>query len=311
MLVAIAAFAFMALIISVNGDDDDETGTGTGTGTGETNFVEEIGTLTEGDDLMSGSSEDDTYFAMDGSDTVSGNDGDDRLFGNGGHDFLSGGEGDDFQRGGTGADILAGGAGDDHLSGDAWGDLLQGGEGDDTLDGGKDNDILIGNAGADSLIGGSGDDDLYGGDLATEVFTEEEFSKAVNDVATGTPPTLFADKFYTREDDGASDTLDGGDGWDWLFVNDGDVATGGADPDTFFLLDGDGEDTALITDFDVTEDVLLYVYEDGTTPPELSLVDNDDGTQTLLADDVAVSVIVSSGLTVDDIGLFNIAVPSA
>jgi hypothetical protein len=99
--------------------------------------------------------------------------------------------------------------------------------------------------------------------------------------------------------------MDGGRGDDALFVGDGDTATGGDGMDDFFLLDGDAVDPATITDFDLAQDALIYVYDAGTTPPMLELTDNGDGTQTLSADNAAVAVLAASGLTVNDVVLFE------
>ncbi|MBL4767073.1 MAG: hypothetical protein JKY94_05075 [Rhodobacteraceae bacterium] len=235
------------------------------------------------------------------------------MFGNGGIDYLIGGDGDDFARGGVGSDILVGGTGNDQLIGDGNGDLLvgdDGDDGDDTLLGGTGNDVLVGNSGADSIIGGSGSDDLFGGNARTDPFTDEDFTKAMNDLRSGTPNTLWDNWYLSREDDGSADTLYGGDGNDYLYLNDGDTAIGGDGSDQFYLLDGDnGDETALIADFDAAEDMLLYVYDEGTDQPVLSLVDNNNGSQTLFANGAPVSVIVSSDLNLNDIYYFARFVP--
>ena len=60
--------------------------------------------------------------------------------------------------GGAGDDTLYGDAGNDRLNGDAGDDLLLGGAGDDNLSGEAGNDTLSGGGGSDYLSGGAGDD---------------------------------------------------------------------------------------------------------------------------------------------------------
>lgn len=321
MLIAIAAMAFLAAIIAINGNDDDDEETIPDEIIEDEELIDENGLTpwgpvseepTLGDDILIGDDGDDSIFAKSGDDTVAGQDGDDRLFGNGGIDYLIGGNGDDFERGGLGSDILVGGPGNDHLIGDASGDLLVGNDGDDTISGGTGDDFLIGNSGQDHLTGGSGDDALFGNDARTDPLDDEDFTLAQDELRAGIPVTLWDNWYLSRDDDGAADTLDGGDGNDYLFVNDGDTAIGGNGADQFYLLDDDeSNETALIADFNVTEDVLLYVHDEGTAQPALTLVDNNNGSQTLFADGAPVSVIVSAGLNLNDIFYFSRFVPPA
>lgn len=94
---------------------------------------------------------------------LQGTSGNDTLSGGAGNDLLRGGEGNDSLSGGMDNDLLFGGAGNDTLAGDAGVDLLDGGAGNDLLDGGADNDTLDGKSGDDSLLGGAGSDELIGG----------------------------------------------------------------------------------------------------------------------------------------------------
>lgn len=75
--------------------------------------------------------------------------------------------------------MINGGAGNDTLTGTAFEDVINGGEGDDTMTGGAGNDALNGGNGEDTLTGSAGDDQLVG-----------------------------------PSNDGAQDTLNGGDGTD-------------------------------------------------------------------------------------------------
>lgn len=84
--------------------------------------------------------------------------GNDILTGSNQDDFILGLGGDDILNGGGGNDRIEGGDGDDTLDGGSGNDILLGGKGDDILDGGDGNDLLLGNQGADLLTGGSGKD---------------------------------------------------------------------------------------------------------------------------------------------------------
>src|SRR5882757_733852 len=80
--------------------------------------------------------------------------------GTNGADILTGGSGNDTISGGNGNDTLLGEAGNDTLSGGNGNDSLLGGTGNDVVDGGNGNDSLDGNAGSDTVRGGNGDDIL-------------------------------------------------------------------------------------------------------------------------------------------------------
>ncbi|MEG5064442.1 hypothetical protein QUB33_12535 [Microcoleus sp. B3-A4] len=101
--------------------------------------------------------------ALDGNDTVSGSSDDDLINGNTENDVLRGGAGSDLLRGGKGSDLifgddgsdlLSGGQDNDSLDGGSGSDFLRGGRGNDTLNGGEGNDFLLGDAGFDILTGG-------------------------------------------------------------------------------------------------------------------------------------------------------------
>ena len=83
--------------------------------------------------------------------------------GTNGHDMLTGGSRNDTLLGLNGNDVLRGGAGDDNLLGGAGNDVLYGGPGNDTLYGGRGNDVLHGGPGNNILVGGPGRDTIYGG----------------------------------------------------------------------------------------------------------------------------------------------------
>ncbi|NMH65155.1 retention module-containing protein [Shewanella salipaludis] len=79
------------------------------------------------DDSLTGANQDDRIFGREGDDSLSGLAGNDELIGGSGNDILSGGSGDDYLDGGTGNDGLSGGAGSDYLIGGTGSDVLDGG----------------------------------------------------------------------------------------------------------------------------------------------------------------------------------------
>lgn len=130
----------------------------------------------DGDDVIIGSSLDDTLNGDGGNDSIRGGDGNDLLNGDAGNDTLLGGAGDDMVTGGDGTDGLSGSIGNDVLNGNSDDDTLLGGAGNDTLlaaagddtaIGGDGVDVIRGHSGADILVGGNGSDD---DDTSDEIF---------------------------------------------------------------------------------------------------------------------------------------------
>ncbi|MEM0949465.1 MAG: Ig-like domain-containing protein, partial [Pseudomonadota bacterium] len=81
-----------------------------------------------------------------------------------GDDIISGTADDNFLRGRGGADSLVGLGGNDTLEGDEGNDTLLAGDGDDELLDGSGNDSIVGGAGDDLFIVGGGVDTYEGGD---------------------------------------------------------------------------------------------------------------------------------------------------
>jgi Ca2+-binding RTX toxin-like protein len=129
---------------------------------------------------------------------------------------LLGGEGWDEILGGSGDDVLHGGAGNDELSGGAGNDTIDGGSGNDLIEGGLGDDTLSGGAGNDYLDGGAGENMLFGGEG--------------NDVM----------RYH------AGDTIDGGEGLDFLLVADektdfGDLLSTGKVKDVEFMVQSESD----------------------------------------------------------------------
>ncbi len=230
------------------GDGDDVLSAGRGddvvwAGTGDTGNDTVFGGT--GDDVLAGGAGDDLIVggdangagltAMDlgeqaGFDTLYGGAGNDTLIAGsadegkalttgGARNILYAGSGDDLVIGDNGADVLGGGVGSDRLDGNGGHDTLYGAAGNDTLNGNSGNNQIFAGGGNDLLEGGGGDDMMFNG--------------------TGT------------------DTVVGGDGSDTLWGGGGDdTLIGGDGSDTFAFAANNGSDT--ITDFDVSEDILLF-----------------------------------------------------
>ncbi len=88
----------------------------------------------------------------DGNDTLTGTTDEDRIFGESGNDNLTGLAGNDYFDGGSGNDKLHGWAGDDTLIGGDGNDELNGHEGNDYLDGGSGINFLNGGDGSNTYI---------------------------------------------------------------------------------------------------------------------------------------------------------------
>ncbi|MEZ5639833.1 MAG: carbohydrate-binding domain-containing protein [Burkholderiaceae bacterium] len=144
-----------------------------------------------------------------------------------GHDFVLAGNGDDRVDGGEGDDTLDGMGGSDDIDGGAGDDVIRGDgiviagylnstpvqlHGADRIDGGLGDDVIHGGGGSDVLLGGAGADRIYG------------------DSGGRTDDPFFVDLAHH-----GADTIDGGDGDDYLEGNGGaDRISGGAGDDTIW-----------------------------------------------------------------------------
>jgi Ca2+-binding RTX toxin-like protein len=176
-----------------------------------------------GDDMIVGTSANDSFFGLSGADILRGRAGKDRLEGSGGNDTLDGGMGADRLIGGSGLDIasyanaqagltaslssisartgeakgdvfisiegLTGSDFGDRLGGNAAGNTINGGSGADRIEGFSGKDTLRGGAGTDTITGGAASDHLAGGGGAdTYVYlkvTDSGLSAEFRDVVTG------------------------------------------------------------------------------------------------------------------------------
>jgi|GEM_PF-1604054 len=259
-----------------------------------------------GDDQIFGDNGADLIVAGDGIDNIEGGKGNDQIFGDAGNDVINGGDGVDVINGGDGSDRIISGNGGDRIFGDAGNDNINGNAGDDNINGGDGADIISGDAGNDRVFGGSGDDDIFG-----NVGNDALNGDAGDDLVEGGAgnDTVFGGTGI------GNDTLSGGDGTDLLIGGAGndslsggngndrligvepfapgfgfgsgelDTLTGGAGSDTFvlgagsevFYRGGGDSDFALITDFNINQDLIELPSFTRT----LSVAENGDAGQSL------------------------------
>ncbi len=211
-----------------------------------------LGTI--GDDTLSGAEGDNTLLGRNGNDALSGRGGMDRVFGDGGMDTVTGGDGNDSVFGGNGNDFVSGGTGDDYIRG------------------GRDHDILIDSLGADTLHGDLGQDLIVSSGLLSAAASEAlvadpDPENGVQDLLQQLEIDLSVDQ------DASGDLADGGEGDDTMIFGVDDTVTGGSGKDTFvtsYWLEG--QPPATITDFELGEDQLVYVFDpDAGNEPEMTV----------------------------------------
>ena len=191
---------------------------------------------------------------------------------------LFGGTGNDTLAGGTAGITLNGYNGADSILGGSQNDLVIGGDGNDTIIGGRGNDRVFAGDGADFVRGWLGNDMLYG-DQANDTL----FGEGGNDSIGGDGEDRL---FFTGQADPANfagnDSLNGGDGDDWLVggrqsatLNDNngtDTLTGGAGND---VLDtrgwsGSGNANDVLTDRAAGDIVPMEDYTRQATAEEIA-----------------------------------------
>lgn len=301
--------AIAGVVDDFESDDEDDQGEGSSQNSDTQDTPKLVGT--EMGDLISGSDNSENIQGFDGNDTLLGEGGDDTMFGNAGADVMIGGSGMDRMFGGSDADGLAGGDGNDLMRGGANMDALFGQNGDDTLKGDAGDDVLVGGDGADTLQGGVGNDMLFSGSLQDEYGAEG--LRAVLDAAPAATQLDLNGRVKVAElDDGATDTLMGGDGDDDLILGATDIGTGGAGQDYFYVLQPDEEQAdargvAEILDFNPQEGEALILLANSAGDHLVDLVLNDDGSQTVFLNGDAVARLSgdSAAATLANISVVN------
>ncbi|HYD67955.1 calcium-binding protein [Azospirillum sp.] len=248
------------------------------------NAVERLTFVGTGAFNGAGNASDNTIIGGDGNDTITGAGGADRLEAGAGDDlmyvdgadtFIDGGDGFDtvyvqgaagatvdlatarIERifGGVGADRLSaagatagvyvnGGDGTDQLTGSAFADTLGGGDGDDTIGAGDGNDTITGGTGADQLVAGAGDDLMYVDGADTLIDGGDGFDTVYVQGIVGATVDLTASRIERVFGGAGDDRLSATTGGLAVYVN------GGAGNDQLAggsqgdtLAGGDGNDT--------------------------------------------------------------------
>ena len=138
-----------------------------------------------------------------------------------------GNEGDDVLVAGNGPSILSGGSGIDRVVGGNGKDLLIGGAGKDTVAGGNGEDILV--AGRTSYDEGTDADVVALTSILNEWSSGGQYETRIDHITATQPGGLNSAGTFRLSgpnqnvfDDGASDTLSGGNGRDWILSGAGD-----------------------------------------------------------------------------------------
>lgn len=176
---------------------------------------------------------------------------------------------------GAGDDRIIDGSGDDTIYAGDGNDEVQGNDGADTIYGGAGNDDIEGGGGTDLIHGGAGEDFLAGYDVSglaahsTSVGSDDGAGDTIfggdgNDEIRGGKggDSLGGDSgndsLFGGDD---HDTIDGGTGNDTIQGGDGnDTLTGGDGNDTFDFVRGGDDD--VVTDFSVTDTDSDGKYDD-------------------------------------------------
>lgn len=111
--------------------------------------------------------------------------------------------------------LLIGSESADTLTGAEKADRLEGGAGNDTLIGADGNDVLRGGTGVDSMDGGAGDDTFV---IVGDISGGGKVDSVADTAALGFALTTLNGKNLNEDEDGAAETIRGGDGDDTLFV---------------------------------------------------------------------------------------------
>ncbi|MGL4637483.1 MAG: M10 family metallopeptidase C-terminal domain-containing protein [Beijerinckiaceae bacterium] len=155
------------------------------------------------------------------------------------------GSGNDSAVGNDAANTLEGRSGNDHLSGGAGNDTLDGGMGNDTLIGGAGNDTFVVDSNLDSVseLTGEGTDTVN----TTAAFTQLDAGNTLENLTyTGTANgTLYGNSLGNVLTGGINsdnlngffgiDILYGGDGNDFLYIDEQDFLNGGSGNDAVYI----------------------------------------------------------------------------
>lgn len=183
----------------------------------------------DGDDTITGSTNDemidggegnDTINVSGGSNTIDGSEGNDRIVvqGNGNND-VSGGDGDDTIATGSGSDTVYGNEGNDQINTGDGNDFIDGAEGYDYIQAGNGDDCVIGGADPDTIFGGDGDDILFSGTVTDSNAMKSIWNNWITKPIDRHSPIVGITKNVVPLDDGKPDSLSAGTGFDVTYTD--------------------------------------------------------------------------------------------
>ena len=185
-----------------------------------------------GNDGVVGSFFSDYIMGGTGDDIIQANTGNDVVIGDFASDVNSSVGGNDFIDAGIGNDSVFGGGGDDFIFGSVPDEFNTTDPDDDYLAGGAGNDVIWGGRGSDTIIGGDGDDVLFGSTRTVGGSVTLTVALTHNGTTDAAESRNFIGFVPLTGDDGAADSLDGGNGNDFLAGGSGDdTLRGGNDQD--------------------------------------------------------------------------------
>ncbi|NEP47959.1 MAG: calcium-binding protein [Moorea sp. SIO3C2] len=177
---------------------------------------------TSGNDSLFGSVENDQIEGLAGNDTIFGSEGINTLLGGDGNDVIYGGSQLDVISGGSGNDTIFASEGNNEILAGIGDDLIYSGAGNDLINSGSGNDTIFASEGNNQIFAGAGDDLIYGGSQLDVIN-----SGSGND-------TIFASE--------GNNQIFAGDGNDLIYGgSQRDVISAGSGNDTIFASEGNNE----------------------------------------------------------------------
>jgi Ca2+-binding RTX toxin-like protein len=190
---------------------------------------------------------------------------------------LMGEAGNDTLVGGLAAVTFDGGSEDDTIVGSSKADVMLGGTGNDRLVGGKGNDQGSGGAGNDVIYGSGGNDMLYG-----DANNDTIFGEAGDDTIGGDGEDRFQFKGLSAPAAlTGNDSLDGGDGEDWITGGDESATLHDQDNGLDTITGGAGNDIVDARGFNTNPDDVITDRQAG------DIVPTEDHTRAATAGEIA------------------------
>ena len=274
---------------------------------------------TSGNDSLFGSVENDQIEGLAGNDTIFGSEGINTLLGGDGNDVIYGGSQLDVISGGSGNDTIFASEGHNEILAGAGDDLIYSGAGDDLINSGSGNDTIFASEGHNEILAGAGDDLIYGGSqlhiINAGSGNDTIFaSEGNNEILAGAGDDLI----YGGSE---LDVINAGSGNDTIFASEGnneilagagddiiysgsgnDFINSGSGNDTLWL--GGGEDLIVLESgngFDTINNFQLglTIFDAGDSS-QLNIIDGANGAEISSAGDLLAVVSWTQASTLID-----------